>query len=94
MFYVNTASQKFCNILAHDRSGSSRKRWLVVGALTLNAFLQSVRDSEAAQMSVQPGLFLELMLYKFKQSHNTVEAAKNICCSKGDGAINHRTVTR
>ena len=28
--------------------------------------------------------------FEFKLSHNTMEAIKNICCSKGDGTVDHR----
>ena len=35
------------------------------------------------------------MLYKFELDHNTVvETTKNICYIKGEGAIDHSTVTR
>ena len=33
------------------------------------------------------------MLCDFELDHNTAEAAKNICCGKGEGAIGHGTVT-
>ena len=34
------------------------------------------------------------MLYKFKLGHNATEAAKRICFMKGEGAVDHSTVTR
>ena len=34
------------------------------------------------------------MLYKFEQGHNDAEAIKNICRAKGEGAVDHNTVTR
>ena len=32
------------------------------------------------------------MLYKFKPCHNATEAIKNICCTKGEGTVDHSTV--
>ena len=29
------------------------------------------------------------MLYKIEQGHNAMEATKNICCTKGEGAVDH-----
>ena len=29
------------------------------------------------------------MLYKVKQSHDTVEGTKNICCVKGESGVDH-----
>ena len=34
------------------------------------------------------------MLYESKLGHNIVEATKNICCAKGEGAVDHSTITR
>ena len=34
------------------------------------------------------------MLYKFKLDHNTVEATKNICYAKVEGAADYNSVTR
>ena len=35
------------------------------------------------------------MLYNFKLGHNITESTKNICCAaKGEGAVDHVTVTR
>ena len=34
------------------------------------------------------------MFYKFKLGHNAVEATRNICCAKGEDAINYATITR
>ena len=32
------------------------------------------------------------MLYEFEMSHNDLEATKNICCTKGEGSVDHSTV--
>ena len=32
--------------------------------------------------------------YEFELGHNATEANKNICCTKGEGAVDHSTVTR
>ena len=37
--------------------------------------------------------FREFLLYKFKLGHNATETSKNICCTKGEGAVEHNTVT-
>ena len=37
---------------------------------------------------------LGTLLYEFKLSHNVVEADKNICSAKDEGAVNPSTVTR
>ena len=34
------------------------------------------------------------MLYEFKLSHNAAEATKNICRTKGEGAVGNSTVNR
>ena len=34
------------------------------------------------------------MLYNSEQGHNAVEADKNICCVKSEGAVDHSIVTR
>ena len=33
------------------------------------------------------GNSIHIILYKFKLSHNTAEAAKNICCAKNEDAV-------
>ena len=43
---------------------------------------------------MQGSLIWELMLFKFKLSHNTIAATKNICCDKREGTVDHSTVTR
>ena len=67
---------------------------VVVDAQTHCALLHSVCDLKAAQMSVQHSQNHEFILYKFELGHNIMEATKNICCMKGEGAIDHRTVTK
>ena len=34
------------------------------------------------------------MLYEFELGQNTTGATKNICCAKGNGAIDHHAVNR
>ena len=34
------------------------------------------------------------MLCKFELGHNAAETTKNICCAKGEGTVDHSTVTR
>ena len=34
------------------------------------------------------------MLYEFKLGYNSAEAIKNICCVKGEGAVDISAVTR
>ena len=53
---------------------------MFVGTLTC-ALLYSVCDLKAAQMNIS--LIQELMLYHFKFSHDSVEAIKSICYTKG-----------
>ena len=50
-------------------------------------------DLKATQMNMECSLIQELMYYKFKQGYNPTEASKNICV-KGEGTVNHITVTR
>ena len=35
----------------------------------------------------------ELILFKFELGHNAANATKNICCAKGEGAVDHITAT-
>ena len=67
---------------------------VVVGVLTHCALLHSMCDLKFTQMNMQHSLIWELMLYKYKLSHNTMEATKNICCAKGEEVVDHSTVTR
>ena len=68
---------------------------VIVGVLTCCALVHSVIwDLKAIQINMQHGLIRELMLHKFEQSHNTAEATENIYCAKGQGAVDHTTVTR
>ena len=43
---------------------------------------------------VHLGSTREPTFYKFKLGHNTEEVTKNICCVKGEGVVDHSTVTR
>ena len=51
-------------------------------------------DLKTKQLNVQYSYIQELMLYEFELGYNTVEATKNICCVKGEGAADYSTVTR
>ena len=65
---------------------------MVVGVLTCCALLHSVCDLKAIQMNQQYRLNQEL--YKFNMSHNATEMTKNICCVKGEVAVDYNTETR
>ena len=67
---------------------------MVVGALIHCALVHSVCDLKATHMKMRHSLIQELMLYKFKLSHNTRDAIKNICCVKGEGVAEYSTITR
>ena len=67
---------------------------VVVSAMTCCVLVHSMYDLKAAHMNVQQSLIWELMLYKFELCHNAVEAAKNIHCTKGKGAVDYWTVNR
>ena len=54
----------------------------------------SMCDLKVTQMNVQHILIWKLMLYEFERGYNVAEATKNVCCAKGEGAIDHSTVTR
>ena len=66
---------------------------VVVGVLKY-ALFHTEWDLKAAQMKVQHSLIHGLMLYEIKPGHNVAEATKNICCVKGEGVVDHSTVTR
>ena len=66
----------------------------VVGVLRHCALYRCVCDYlKADHMNVQHSLIQELMVYEFEMDHNTAEATKNICCAKGEGAIDHDSVS-
>ena len=66
---------------------------VVIGVLTY-ALLYSLCDLKAAQMKVQHSLSQECMLYKCELGHIAMEVTKNICCVKGEGAVDHSTITK
>ena len=66
----------------------------VVGVLTCCALLHFMCDLKAAQINMQCSLIWELMLYEFKLCYDSAEATKNISCTKGEGIVDHSTVTR
>ena len=43
---------------------------------------------------MEHSLIWELMIYEFKLDYNTTETTKNICCARGEGAVDHSIVTR
>ena len=67
---------------------------MIVGALMHYESLHSMCDLKAAQINVQCSLNWEFMLYKFEQSHNAVEATKNVCCAKSESTVDHSKVIR
>ena len=67
---------------------------VVVGVLTRCALLHSTCDLKAIRSNVQCCLIWELMLYAFELGHNDIETTKNIFCTKGEGSVDHRMVTR
>ena len=89
-------SQKFCNILVH---ASLQHVYhviepdpAVIGSnWCADMFcITSICDLKAVQVNIQCSLIWELMLYKFELNHNTAEATKNICCTTGEDAVDHR----
>ena len=62
---------------------------VVVGTLTCCALLHSLCDLKEAQMNIQHSLIQELMLYVFKLGDNVIEATKNICHTKEEGAVDY-----
>ena len=51
-------------------------------------------DLKVTQMSVHCSLIWDLLLYKLKLNHNTVEANENNNCAKGEDAVDYSTVNR
>ena len=95
-------SQKFCNIfciLIHGAYIPRSKQFklcyvpvvvgsvVVVGVLTRCALLHYVCNLKTAQITVQRGLILKLMLSGFELGYNALEAIKTIRCMKGTGAF-------
>ena len=66
---------------------------VVVGVLT-RVLLHPVYVLKATQINVQYCRIHKHMLYKSEVYHNAMEARKDICCVKGEWAIDHSTVTR
>ena len=65
---------------------------MVVGVLIHCALLFSLCDLKAVQMSLQYNLIWELILYKFELCY-ALKITKNICYAKGEGTLDHSTVT-
>ena len=84
--------EQFAACISCDWSSSSCRRyplWLVV-----SKYLVHWCDLKAPQINVQCSLLLEIMLNEFKLDHNAMEATKNICFAKDDGATDYCMVTR
>ena len=45
------------------------------------------------QIYAQRRIIRKFILYKFEIGHKAAEASHNICCAKGDCAVDHSTVT-
>ena len=45
-------------------------------------------------MNMQQRLIWEATLYELELGHNFAEAIENICCAKGEDAVDHSKVTR
>ena len=89
-------SQKFCYILvvrASFRHVYHMTKAVLVVSLTDCALTHSVYDLKTAQINVQRCLIREHVLYEFELGNNTEKVTENICCAKGDSAIDHRAVT-
>ena len=67
---------------------------VLVGALTRCALLHSMCDLKATQMDIQRSLIRKIMLFEFELDQNAAEATKNICCAKGEYAVDHSVVRR
>ena len=63
-------------------------------ALTYCVLFYSVCDLKTSQMNVQRSRIREIMHYKFELGRNSAEVTKNICCEKGEGAVDPSTVNR
>ena len=101
-------SEKFCNILisaclcVYIMGPKLFKAWKISAVIysiaIVSSYILSITSLhewfECYTDEVQYILIQELMLYKFKQGHNAMEATKNISCAKGEGIVDHWTVTR
>ena len=65
-----------------------------VGAQTLCTLFLSICDLKDTQMNMQHSLIQKFIFYVFELNRNAMEADKNICDTKGDGAVDHTTGTR
>ena len=64
---------------------------MVLSALTLLHFMW---DLKAPQINMQQRLIQKFILYEFKVGHNFMKATKSICCTKGEGSVDHSTVSQ
>lgn len=67
---------------------------VVAGVLICYPLIECVCDLKSTQINVEYSLIQELMFYKFKLSHNAMEATKLIHCVKGEGAVDPNSGTR
>ena len=106
---INNKNQKFSNIFVVCTSfwyitwQKQFKIWkvptlvdsiMVVSLQTHCALLHSMCVLMTAQVNVQHNQISELILNDFKPGHNTVETSKNVCFTKGEGAVDHSIETR
>ena len=49
---------------------------------------------KAAQINKQCSLIHKFLFYEFELGHKAAETTKNICCSKGEKAVIHSTISR
>ena len=92
-------SQRFCDIFVRAsfqcvyHGNEFNPCWVpvmvgsMVDALTSFALLNIVCDIISSQINVQSSRIRKLLLYEFDLSQNPAEATKNICYSKGEGAV-------
>ena len=60
----------------------------------MQSFIYYLCDFKASQMNVERCLIREVLLYDFEVGHNIAETIKNIFRAKGEGAVDHSTVTK
>ena len=66
---------------------------VVIGVLTRSASLHYLCDLKALK-SMQCCLIGGIILYKFELGHKHHQSIKNICCMKGEGAVDHCKVNK
>ena len=66
---------------------------VVVCVLICCALLYFMCYLKVSQKNVQHSLLWELISYKFEIGDNVMETTKNVYCLKGDGVVDHSSVT-